>query len=313
MHCLTSYSIILIIEQIYGVNGLPASKNILNQMQNGIATFSKSQKKIAAYILEHYDEAPFITAAKLGKLVGVSESTVVRFASELGYGGYPEMQKAIAEVMRSHLTAAQRVSVTSGRLENGDILDYVLTSDMNNIRSSMEQIKRAAFEKIVDALVGAKHIYIFGVRSSASLASFFGFYLNLISPNVHNVRASTSSELFEEILRIDEGDVFVAISFPRYSKRTLKAIDYAKNRGATVIGLTDRPSSPIAVAADLCLTALSDMASFVDSLVAPLSVINALLVAISMKKQEDIVETLEQLEQIWDEYEVYEKFEMEGK
>ncbi|MBQ4161194.1 MAG: MurR/RpiR family transcriptional regulator [Clostridia bacterium] len=295
------------------MKGLAENKNVLHLIQSRMSDFSKSQKKIAAYILERYDEAPFVTAAKLGQTVGVSESTVVRFASELGYGGYPEMQKAIGEAMRSQLTAAQRVSVTSGRVENGNVLDYVLASDMNNIRSSLEQIKRADFEKIVDAIVQAKNIYILGVRSSASLASFFGFYLNLISPNVRNVRAGTSSELFEEILRIDEGDVFIGISFPRYSKRTLKAIDYAKSRGATVISITDRPSSPIAVAADLCLTALSDMASFVDSLVAPLSVINALLVAISMKKQEDIVETLEQLEQIWDEYEVYEKFGTEGK
>ncbi len=292
--------------------GLSTSENILNLIQNKMSEFSKSQKKIGAYILEHFDEAPYVTAAKLGCMVGVSESTVVRFASELGYAGYPEMQKAIGEAMRKQLTAAQRVSVTSGRVVNNDVLEYVLASDMHNIRSSLEQIKRADFEKIVEAVVQAKNIYILGVRSSASLASFFGFYLNLISPNVRNLRANTSSELFEDILRIDKGDVFIGISFPRYSKRTLKAINYAKSRGATVIGITDSSSSPLAVAADLCLTACSDMASFVDSLVAPLSVINALLVAISMRKQEEIMETLNHLEQIWDEYEVYEKFETEG-
>lgn len=289
------------------------NENVLNLIQGRMHEFSKSHKKIGAYILEHFDKAPFVTAAKLGQLVGVSESTVVRFASELGYGGYPEMQKAIGASMRKKLTASQRVSVTSGRVENNDVLAYVLASDMNNIRSSLEQINRADFEQIVEAIVRAQSIYILGVRSSASLASFFGFYLNLISPNVHNVRAGTSSELFEEIMRIDKEDVFIGISFPRYSKRTLKAIDYAKNCGATVIGITDSPSSPLAGAADLCLEACSDMASFVDSLVAPLSVINALLVAISMRRQEETMKTLDRLEKIWDEYDVYEKFETEGK
>lgn len=292
---------------------MPTKENVLNLIQNKMAEFSKSQKKIGAYILEHFDEAPYVTAAKLGHAVGVSESTVVRFASELGYDGYPAMQRAIGEAMRNQLTAAQRMSVTSVRVENNDVLEYVLASDMQNIRSSLEQTNKADFEKIVEAIVKAKNIYILGVRSSASLASFFGFYLNLISPNVRNLRANTSSELFEEILRIDDGDVFIGISFPRYSKRTLKAIDYAKSRGATVIGITDSTSSPLAAAADLCLTACSNMASFVDSLVAPLSVINALLVAISLRKQTEIVETLNHLEQIWDEYEVYEKFDTEGK
>jgi len=292
---------------------LSTSENVLNLIQTKFLDFSKSHKKIANFILEHYDEAPYITAAKLGQSVGVSESTVVRFATEIGYSGYPEMQKAISDAMRSQLTAAQRVSVTSGRVDSDNVLEHVLASDMHNIRKSLEQIDKADFEKIVEAIVRAKNIYILGVRSSASLASFLSFYLNLISPNVHNVLASTTSELFEEILRINDGDVFIGISFPRYSKRTLKAINYAKSRSATVISITDSPSSPLASAADLCLTACSDMVSFVDSLVAPLSVINALLVSISMKKQHEIVETLEQLEQIWDEYEVYEKFETEGK
>lgn len=292
---------------------MSTSENVLNLIQTKFLDFSKSHKKIANFILEHYDEAPYITAAKLGQSVGVSESTVVRFATEIGYSGYPEMQKAISDAMRSQLTAAQRVSVTSGRVDSDNVLEHVLASDMHNIRKSLEQIDKADFEKIVEAIVRAKNIYILGVRSSASLASFLSFYLNLISPNVHNVLASTTSELFEEILRINDGDVFIGISFPRYSKRTLKAINYAKSRSATVISITDSPSSPLASAADLCLTACSDMVSFVDSLVAPLSVINALLVSISMKKQHEIVETLEQLEQIWDEYEVYEKFETEGK
>ncbi len=289
------------------------NENILNLIRDKMQNFSKSHKKIGAYILEHFDKVSFVTAAKLGELVGVSESTVVRFAFELGFGGYPEMQKAISASMCKQLTASQRVSVTSGRVVNHDVLEYVLASDMNNIRRTLERIKRSDFERIVELIVHAKNIYILGVRSSASLASFFGFYLNLISPNVHNVCAGSSSELFEKILRVGKDDVFIGIGFPRYSKRTLKAIDYVKKCGATVIGITDSPSSPIASAADLCLEACSDMASFVDSLVAPLSVINALLVAISMCKREETMATLDHLEKIWDEYDVYEKFETEGK
>ncbi len=287
------------------------SDNILSRINDNMKNFSKGQKRIAEFIAEQYDKAAYITALKLGKSVGVSESTVVRFARELGYDGYPDMQKALRAIICTQLTAAQRVGVATDRIGENDILKSVLDADMENIRLSLNEIDRVEFAKIADAIVDAKRVYILGVRSSAALASFLSFYLNLISPNVRHVQTSTASELFEQIFRIEKDDVLIAISFPRYSTRTLKAIDYAKNQGATVIGITDSSSSPIAEAADMSLVAKSDMVSFVDSLVAPLSVINALMVAISMKKKSEVVDSFEKLEKIWDEYKVYEKFDTE--
>ncbi len=287
------------------------SENILSRINDNMKTFSKGQKRIAQFIAEQYDKAAYITALKLGKSVGVSESTVVRFARELGYDGYPDMQKALRAIICTQLTAAQRVGVATDRIGENDILKSVLDADMENIRLSLNEIDRVEFAKIADAIVDAKRVYVLGVRSSASLASFLSFYLNLISPNVRHVQTSTASELFEQIFRIEKDDVLIAISFPRYSTRTLKAIDYAKSQGATVIGITDSISSPIAQAADMSLAAKSDMVSFVDSLVAPLSVINALMVAISMKKKSEVVDSFEKLEKIWDEYKVYEKFDTE--
>ena len=286
--------------------------NLLNRIRERMGTFSKGQRRIAEFILSQYDKAAYITAAKLGATVGVSESTVVRFASELGYDGYPGMQKALRSIIRTRLTAAQRVGVASDRIAKEDILQSVLEADMENLRASLAEIDKDEFEQIAEAVVNAKTVYIIGVRSSASLAMFLSFYLNLICGNVRHVQTSTASELFEQIFRIGEGDVLIGISFPRYSKRTLKAIHYAKSRNATVISITDSKASPIAQAADMPLIARSDMASFVDSLVAPLSVINALIVAISMKKQSEVVATFEKLEKIWDEYQVYEKFDTEG-
>ncbi len=285
--------------------------NILSRISDRMNTLSKGQRRIAQFISEQYDKAAYITAAKLGAAVGVSESTVVRFASELGYDGYPGMQKELRAMICTKLTATQRIGVASDRMGENDILQSVLDADMDNIRISLSEIERDEFACITDAIVDAKRVYVLGVRSSASLASFFSFYLNLISPNVRHVETSTVSEVFEQIFRIEAGDVLIAISFPRYSTRTLKAINYAKSRGATVIAITDSKGSPIAQAADMSLTAKSDMVSFADSLVAPLSVINALIVAISMKKKTEVVESLESLEKIWDEYKVYEKFDQE--
>ena len=275
--------------------------------------FSKGQKAIGHYMLEHYDKAAYLTASKLGAVVRVSESTVVRFANELGFEGYPELQKSLQELIRTKLTSVQRMEITNDRIGDGEVLTKILADDIDKIRNTLDRIDPAAFDAAVDAIIGARHIYISGMRSASLLSGFLGYYFNLMFPDVRIVQATSSSEMFEQLFRIESGDVFIGISFPRYSKRTLKAIDYAKSRGATVIGITDSPSSPLAGAADLCLTACSDMASFVDSLVAPLSVINALLVAISMRKQDEIVETLNHLEQIWDEYDVYEKFDTEGK
>lgn len=275
-------------------------------------SLSKGQKKIAEFILNQYDKAAYITAAKLGASVGVSESTVVRFAVELGYNGYPALQKEIRALVRTKLTAAQRLEVTSDRIGKNDILTAVLESDIENIKSTIEEIDKIQFEEITKAIINAKNVYVVGVRSSAALASFLSFYLNLIRSNVHLVQSATASELFEQIFRIGDGDVLIGISFPRYSKRTLKAIQYAKSQNATVVGITDSKSAPIAVEADYCLAAKSEMVSVVDSLVAPLSVINALIVSICISKEDEVLSAFHKLENIWDEYQVYEKEHTKG-
>ena len=285
------------------------SSDLLNTIQNKLPGFSKGQKLIANYILEYYDKAAFMTASKLGKTVGVSESTVVRFAMELGFEGYPEMQRALQEMIRNKLTSVQRIEVGNNRLGQGDVLEAVLHSDIDKIRQTLEKTDRAAFEKAVGAILQAKKIYILGVRSSAAIASFFGFYMNLMFDNVRLVHTTSVSEMFEQIVRVGPGDVVIGISFPRYSSRTVKAVRFCHDSGATVIALTDSAQSPIAVYADQVLVAQSDMISLVDSLVAPLSLVNALIVAISRRKDQELAHTFEELERIWDEYEVYEKVE----
>ena len=285
--------------------------DLMNKIQNNLSKFSKGQRLIAKYIIEHYDKAAFLTASKLGATVGVSESTVVRFATELGYSGYPQLQKALQEMIRNKLTAVQRMEVTSDRMGDQDILRTVLTSDIDKIRMTLDEIDRSSFEAVVEAILHAKHIYILGVRSSAALSDFLGFYFNLLFDNVRLVHTNSVSEIFEQLLRVSDGDVVLGVSFPRYSKRTLKALEYCKNSGATVIALTDSRLSPLSQTADYTLLAKSDMASFVDSLVAPLSVVNALIVAIGMRKQDEISKTFDHLEEIWDEYEVYEKLDNE--
>lgn len=277
-----------------------------------MGAFSKGQRRIANYILNSYDKAAFMTASKLGRTVDVSESTVVRFAAELGYDGYPSMQKALQEVIRNKLTAVQRIEVTNDRLGDHDVLPTVLNSDAENIRLTLETVDRDSFNRSVTAILAARRIYIMGVRSAAALSSFLGFYFNMMFENVVVAHTNSSSELFEQILRIGEGDVIIGISFPRYSKRTVKAMQYAKDRGASVIAITDADVSPLAEIADYSLMAKSDMVSFVDSLVAPLSLVNALLVAVSRKKSEELAGTFSRLEKIWDEYEVYEKPEEQG-
>lgn len=284
--------------------------NMIMRIQDRLPGMSKGHKLIASYIINHYDKAAFMTAAKLGKTVGVSESTVVRFAIELGYEGYPKLQKVLQELIKSKLTAVQRIEVTSNRINESNILKSVLQSDMEKIKLTMEEIDQEGFDKIVECILNAKKIYILGVRASAPLASFLGFYFNLIFDDVRLVQATSVSEMFEQVLRASEGDVVIGISFPRYSKRTTKAIQFVKSKGASVIVITDSKQSPIAAHADYCITARSDMASFVDSLVAPLSVINALIVAIGMRKKESVYNTFERLETIWDEYQVYEKYEV---
>lgn len=281
--------------------------DLITKIQSELPGFSKGQKQIARFILEHYDKAAFMTASRLGVTVGVSESTVVRFATELGYDGYPHLQRALQEMIRNKLTSVQRMEVAGDRMGGRDVLQTVLHADTDMIRVTLDEIDRDAFQGAVDALMGAKRIYILGVRSSSALASFLGFYFNLLFENVTLVHTNSVSEIFEQVLRVGPGDVLFGISFPRYSKRTLSAMKYARDRGARVIALTDSQLSPLARVADHVLLARSNMASFVDSLVAPLSVINALIVAVGMSRRDEIEHTFNKLERIWEEYDVYEK------
>ncbi|MBR4033364.1 MAG: MurR/RpiR family transcriptional regulator [Clostridia bacterium] len=282
-------------------------RNLIAMIEEGMPTFSKGQKRIAKYILEHYDKAAYMTASKMGTLVGVSESTVVRFAIELGFDGYPDMQKSLQELIRMKLTSVQRVEVTNSLIGEGDVLEKILMSDAEKIRRTLEEIDREAFEAAVDKIVAAEKIYIIGVRSSSSLAGFLNFNFRMMFDNVKFVQTTSGSEMFEQIMSIGKNDVMIAISFPRYSKRIVNAVEYAHNAGADVISLTDSHQSPIAGVADQLLLARSDLVSFVDSLVAPLSIINAIIVAVSRKKMDDIRVRFDKLEKIWDEYEVYDK------
>lgn len=284
-------------------------RDVLASIQSNMSTFSKGQKLIANFILESYDKAAFMTASKLGKTVNVSESTVVRFAAELGYDGYPAMQKALQEMIRNKLTSIQRIEVSNDRIGDHDILSMVMQADMEKIRLTMEETSREAFTASVDAIVAARRIYIMGIRSASAISSFLGFYFNLIFDNVVVVHTSAASELFEQLLRVGAGDVIIGASFPRYSRRTVRAMEFARKQGATVLAITDSEASPLAAIAHHALLAKSDMASFVDSLVAPLSLVNALIVAVGRKKNDDLSETFGKLEQIWDAYEVYEKIE----
>ncbi len=283
---------------------------LLKKIEDKYLKLSKGQKKLADYIRADYDKAVFLTAAKMGKMVGVSESTVVRFAVALGYKGYPDFQKDLEELVRTKLNSIQRMEVTYGRVGQGEILHSVLQSDIEKIKLTMETIDHAAFELAVDTILNARRVYIIGIRSCAPLASFLSFYLNLIRQDVTAVNTNSSSEIFEQLIRIEEEDVIVGISFPRYSMRTLKALEFASNRKAKVITLTDSVHSPMTLYSSCNLIARSDMASIVDSLVAPLSVVNALVVALCMKKQKEVIQTLEHLEEIWDEYQVYSKDEL---
>lgn len=289
---------------------MSGKNDLTNRINEAYGGLSKGQKILAAYITDNYDKAVFLTAAKLGAVVGVSESTVVRFATHLGYKGYPEFQKALEEMVRNKLNSIQRMEVTYGRISQSQILETVLQSDMEKIKTTLEYIDQNAFEMAVDTILSARRIYIVGIRSCAPLASFLAFYFNLMFDDVILLQTNSSSELFEQMVRINKEDVIIGISFPRYSMRTLKAMEFANNRSAKVITLTDSVHSPMNLYSSCNLIAKSDMASIVDSLVAPLSVINALIVALCMKKQDEVATTLEMLEGIWDEYQVYENDEI---
>ena len=283
------------------------SEDVLTRIQDQYPKLSKGQKLLAGYIREHYDKAVYLTA-----IVGVSESTVVRFALELGYEGYPSMQRALEELVKNKLTAIQRMEVSQGRVDPDRILSSVLQMDMENIKLTLEQVNEDAFRKATQAILRARKIYILGVRSCSVLANFLSFYLNLIFENVHQVMTNSASETFEQMLQLSSQDVVICISFPRYSKRTVRAAEFAKSREAAVVSITDSDMSPLVSVSDYVLMAQSDMVSFVDSLVAPLSLINALILALSSARRDEIAKSLETLEQIWKEYDVYDGNTQEG-
>lgn len=281
------------------------NRDLFSVIEEQLPSLSKGHKLIANYILSQYDKAAFMTAQKLGRTVGVSESTVVRFASELGYEGYPQLQRKLQDLMRSKLTAVQRIEVSSEQMNSEDVLERVLDQDIDRIRATLNSINKEDFNRAVDLITSAGTIYIIGTRSSAALAYFLNYYLNLLFPHVKLVPSTTTSELFERIMRIDSSDVMIGVSFPRYSSQTVKALKYAKTNGAKVVAITDSVGSPLAGYADALLLAKSDMASFADSLVAPLSLVNALIAAISIKNVDLVTQTFGRLEKVWEDYHVY--------
>ena len=279
--------------------------HLLTRIDLQMNSFSKGQKRIAHYIEEHYDKAAFMTAAKLGDTVGVSESTVVRFAAELGYDGYPKLQKAMQEMIRNKLTSVQRIEVTSSRIGDQNVLDSVLNQDIEKIRRTIEETSHEDFNRAVDEICEAKRIYIFGVRSTGAIAGFLSYYFGLIFDNVTLINTTSAASTYEQIFRISEDDVMIGISFPRYSSMAVEAMDFARSRGAHAVAITDSMASPLVQSADSILIARSDMASIVDSLVAPLSLINALIVATVLKKKDEVTENFRTLEDVWNREGVY--------
>ncbi len=288
-------------------------KHLLARIEMRMDKFSKGQKRIAKYIEEHYDKAAYMTALRLGETVGVSESTVVRFASELGYDGYPDFQKAMQEMIREKLTSVQRIEVTQNRIGDGDILTEVLNQDIDKIRRTIEDVSREDFQQAIDAISNAEHIYVFAVRSTSALAGFLGYYLQLIFGNVRIINTASKSEMYEHLFRISEKDVMIGISFPRYSTTAVEAMKFARERNADVIAITDSMVSPLTECADYILLARSDMVSVVDSLVAPLSLINAIIVACVLKQKDKVVDTFRKLEEVWTSQGVYTKTDNEQK
>lgn len=288
------------------------SDDILSVLQFKAPSFSKGQRVLAGYITESYDKAAFMTASKLGKTVGVSESTVVRFAIELGYDGYPSMQKAMQEMVLNRLTSVQRIEVANDRIGDQDVVSMVLQSDADKLRQTAELVNRDDFKSAVNMIRKARRIFILGARSAAPLANFLGYYLDFMFNNVRIITASGASEVFEKMIGITSEDVVVAFSFPRYSAATVKGAQYCRTAGATVIGFTDSRLSPLGQNSDLVIVAKSDMVSLVDTLVAPLSVVNALIVALAAGQEQTLAKTFDALEHVWEEYNVYEK-RVDGK
>lgn len=286
--------------------------NLTSLILSHMSEFSKGQKRIAQYILEHYDEAAFMTALKLGDTVGVSESTVVRFAAELGFDGYPNLQKAVQELVRSKLNSIQRIEVTRARMADDEVLDHILSYDMANIRQTLDELPRETFYRAVDAIINARKVYIFGAGSCRSLANFTAYYLKMLLGDIHLVYTSSEMEILEEMFHINENDVLIGLSFPRYSSKAVKTLHFAHSRRAQIVAITDSQMSPIAPLADHLLLAHSDMATIVDSLVAPLSIINALIVAVAVKTLDSNRSKLSELEALWDTYSIYTKDDTEG-
>ena len=283
------------------------AKNVLHTIEGNMRSFSKGQKRIAQYILENYDKAAFMTASKLGKLVGVSESTVVRFASELGYDGYPSMQRGLQDMIRSRLTSTQRIKAAGDKLSGQDILAEVVQMDIDKLRKVVDESSRTSFDRSAEKIMNAKRIYILGVRSSSFLAGYLNFYLHLLFENVTLVESSAGGEIFEQLFRIDADDVLIAISFPRYSQITMNVVKFARDRGATIVAITDNELSPLHQMANVSLLAPCEMISFVDSMVAPMSTINALLVSLGNRLGADIASTFTDLEAIWNDYDVFKR------
>ena len=281
------------------------AKDILCSLERGMDGFSKGQKRIAAYILENYDKAAFMTASRLGKLAGVSESTVVRFASELGYDGYPSMQRALQDMIRSRLTSTQRIQAAGDLFSGQDVLPAVIQSDIDKLRQMISHPNQSEFDRVVDKIVAGRHIYILGVRSFSFVAGYLHFYMHLLTENVTLIQSNAAGEMFEQMLRMGPGDVMIAISFPRYSRVTINTVKFARDRGAGIIAITDNELSPVYRLSDAALLAPCEMISFVDSMVAPLSLINALLVALSNRAGADVSSTFAELEDIWNAYGVF--------
>ena len=282
------------------------SKYLTSHIQSQYTRFSKGQKLIAQYILKNYDKVAFMTACKLGEAVGVSESTVVRFANALGYSGYPKLQDALQEVIKNKLTTVQRVDMVKEFNDDSAILKKIVKSDMDNIKDTLEEIDEKAFEEAANRILKAKRIYIVGMRSSFTIAQYLGFYLGIILDSVHVIRTDMG-DAFEQVVKINEDDVLIAISFPRYSKKSYQIVSYAKEKGAHIVSLTDSPFAPVASFTDNLLLVKSNMVSFVDSLVPALSIANALIVSVGMKEKEDIKQHFDDLEAIWEKYSVYDK------
>ena len=284
--------------------------DVMSQINEKFAKMSKGHKKIATFIMDHYEQVAFMTAAKLGETVGISESTVVRFAYALDYEGYPEFQDALADWVKNKLNSVQKIGAKYGKSTQSEILTSVLNADMEKISDTIEHVDPHAFETAVDSILNARNIYVVGLRSCEPLARFMQFYLNMIRGNVHLVCSTSTSEMFEQMIRVNEKDVVIGISFPRYSMRTLKMMEFANDRNAKVITMTDTIHSPMCLYSSCNLMARSDMVSIVDSMVAPLSLINAMIVALCLKRPNDVKKHLETLEQVWDNYQVYQKDEI---